>query len=302
MVTDMHVNRGMYMKLNAKCIVCNIQQAIKIADFLDVDDAKREEIMRRVLGYLKDVDFELSNPQIMKGTWDIITAELGNDNPYKNIKKFYNEEMLMMYDELKDIVKNSNDQFQAALKMAITGNLIDFGPSHKFNRDILVEMINNLDSQDMVVDDSQKLRRMLADANTLLYIGDNCGEIVLDKVFIEQIKHDFPNVEIYFGVRGNAIINDVTIEDANMVGMAEVAKIIESKDGAPGTILENTGEQFQKLFNDANVIIAKGQGNYESLSDVKREGLFLLFMAKCPVVAGYAGVDEMSILCMENAK
>ena len=290
------------MKLNTKCIVCNIQQAIRIAEFLDVDDKNRENIMRRVLGYLRDADYTLSNPQIMKGTWDIIVEEVGNDNPYKSIKKFYNEEMLIMYNELMEIVKNSKDNFQAALKMAITGNLIDFGPSHKFDRDILVEMINNLDSQNMVVDDSQKLKDMLAESQTLLYIGDNCGEIVLDKVFIEQIRDEFPKLEIYFGVRGKAIINDVTLEDAKMVKMEEVASIIESEDGTPGTILENTGERFREIFESADVIIAKGQGNYESLSDVKREGLFFLFMAKCPVVAGYAGVDEMSILCMENAK
>ncbi|KDR96786.1 hypothetical protein SAMN02745945_02832 [Peptoclostridium litorale DSM 5388] len=290
------------MKLNTKCIVCNIQQAIRIAEFLDVDDKNRENIMRKVLGYLRDADYGLSNPQIMKGTWDIIVEELGNDNPYKDIKRFYNEEMLMMYNELMGIVKSSKDSFQTGLKMAITGNLIDFGPSHKFDRDILIEMINNLDSQNMVVDDSKKLKDMLADSHTLLYIGDNCGEIVLDKVFIEQIKSEFPKLDIYFGVRGKAIINDVTLEDAKMVKMEEVASIIESEDGTPGTILENTGERFQKMFESADVIIAKGQGNYESLSDVKREGLFFLFMAKCPVVAGYAGVDEMSILCMENAK
>lgn len=140
----------------------------------------------------------------------------------------------------------------------------------------------------------------LKKADTLLYLGDNCGEIVFDKVFIEYLKDIFPNLKIFYGVRGRPIINDGTLEDAEMVGMREVAKVLDNGDGAPGTVIEDVREEFRRLFYGADIVIAKGQGNYETLSGTDREEVYLLFMAKCGVVAKKIGVETMSLIRMKS--
>jgi uncharacterized protein with ATP-grasp and redox domains len=289
------------MKINLKCLQCNIGQIIKVADIVDATENQKEWAARAVFEYLKDIDFSKSNPEIMSGTWKIITKGFDNEDPYKDIRIYYNNALMEVYDDIKKLVESSENRFKSGLMMAVTGNLIDFGANHNFSIDLLIEKLHMLESDNCLeIDHSDNLYEKLLNGKSLLYIGDNCGEIVLDKIFIEEIQREFPQIEVYFSVRGEPILNDVTMMDANMVRMSEVANVIESGDGAPGTVLSQTSAEFKKLFDNADVIIAKGQGNYESLSDVKREGLFLTLMAKCPVVSDCVGCTNMKCVCLEN--
>lgn len=289
------------MKMDIRCLQCNVQQMIKIADFTNVSEAQKEHVARQLFGYLKEVDFKKSNPEIMKGTWQIITEGFGTFNPYQTIKAQYNNGLLAMYEEMKELLKTSSNPFESALKMAAMGNIIDFGPSHSFSQEGLIKELKSLEDRKVFeIDNGEQLYQQLKNAKELLYIGDNCGEIVLDKLFIEVIGEMFPELDIHFSVRGMPILNDVTKVDAEMVGMNNVAKIIENGDGAPGTVLEQTSLEFQAKFNSADVVIAKGQGNYEGLSDMKREGLFLVLMAKCSLVSENIGVETMKCVCIEN--
>lgn len=137
-------------------------------------------------------------------------------------------------------------------------------------------------------------------AKSILYLGDNCGEIVLDKIFIELLSKEYPTCKVYYGVRGKPIVNDVTIEDALEVKMNEVATVISNGDGALGTVLKNTSTQFKQVFQQVDIVICKGQGNYEGLLGINKENVFFLFMAKCELVAKPVGVKTMSIVCMKN--
>lgn len=287
------------MKLNLNCILCNVKQVLTVTNLLTVDSTIQELIMREVLGYLQTTNYQRSNPEVIKGTWDIITQHLQNEDPYKEIKKYYNEAVMQMADQIQNLIQQSDDRFHTALKIAITGNLIDFAGNHEFDAAMLLEKINKIHKQPLRIDDSKKMYEKLKTTKTLLYLGDNCGEIVIDKIFIAYLQQIFPNLNVYFGVRGKPIVNDVTMEDAIAVHMQDVAEVISNGDGALGTVIENTSTAFKEIFYKADVIIAKGQGNYESLSEIDRSHLFFLFMAKCDAVAQSLQVANLSIVCAE---
>ncbi len=288
------------MNLNLDCILCNIKQVLTVTDLLKLDAANKEIIMRNVLGYLESADYKRSNPEVIGGTWDIITNHINDKNPYKEIKCYYNAELSNITGKVKELINQSQDQFDTALKIAITANLIDFAANHTFDEAMLLRKITTIHEQHLAINDSKELYEELKTAGTLLYLGDNCGEIVLDKIFIECIKQDFPNIKVYFGVRGKPIVNDVTIDDANMVKMQDVAEVISNGDGSLGTVIARTTTAFREVFYQADVIIAKGQGNFESLSEIDRGNIFFLFMVKCEAVASCLKIPKMSIICAEN--
>lgn len=290
------------MNLNLNCILCNIRQVLTVTELLNIEAAPREAIMREVLAYLHAADYRRSNPEIIGGTWKIITRHVKNENPYQAIKRYYNQELSKSAAAIKAMIQQSPDTFAAALKIAITANLIDFAANHSFDETMLLKRIAAVNEQSLAIDDSKSLYEKLKTADTLLYLGDNCGEIVLDKIFIEHIKKIFPQLTVYFGVRGKPIVNDVTLEDAQMVQMADVAEVISNGDDSLGTVINRTAEPFRRLFYQADVIIAKGQGNFESLSEIDRSQVFFLFMAKCEAVANALQVANLSILCAENRK
>lgn len=165
---------------------------------------------------------------------------------------------------------------------------------------MLKKKIVNIEELYLTIDDSKILYERLKSAKSIMYLGDNSGEICLDKLFIKYIKNEFPDINVYFGVRGKRIINDVSLEDAQIVGIHEVANVIENGDGSLGTVIERVSDEFREKFYDADVIIAKGQGNYESLSEIDKKNIFHLFMAKCENVSNSLGIKPMSIVCVEN--
>ena len=234
--------------------------------------------------------------------WKIICDLTNNNNPYKLLKNYYNNEMEKLHNEIVSIIEKSDNKFLTCLKIAIVGNLIDFAAKHTFSMDDLKNKIIDSKKIQLAVDHSMELYHKLKQAGSLLYLGDNCGEIVLDKIFIEYIKQIFPAIKIFYGVRGESIVNDVTKEDALMVNMNSAAEVIDNSDGSLGTLIEKTSELFKQIFYSADIIIAKGQGNYESLSTINRSGIFFLFMVKCEPISEVLNVETMSVVCMENVK
>ena len=240
--------------------------------------------MRRVLTYFSEVDFHQSPPAMGRDMHRIIRQFLHDADPYKKIKQRFNALMLENYPALREKVKNAPDSFNYALRLSIAGNIIDFGPNNSFD---INNTLQQAASVTLAIDHSQQLQAAIRHAGTLLYLGDNAGEIVLDRLFLETIQH--PNV--YFAVRGTPIINDVTTADAFQVGIDRIATVISNGDDTPGTILRHTSDQFRDIFDRADLIIAKGQGNYESLSG-RNENIYFLLMAKCDHVARHLGVSK----------
>ncbi|MFZ5517194.1 MAG: damage-control phosphatase ARMT1 family protein [Candidatus Zhuqueibacterota bacterium] len=266
------------------CVTCAIGSLVTLFEKGLVPEAKKDLTMRAVLKYFSDLEYKQSPPRIGKEMHRVIREVIGNDDPYKEVKAHFNQFLLDQLPELKQRVIAADDPFQLALRLAIAGNIIDFGPNEKFDIDATMEKAKSVSP---AIDDSEGLRRAISGATSILYLGDNAGEIVMDRLFLETIRH--PNV--YFAVRHSPIINDVTFEDARMVGIDRMATVISNGDNAPGTILENTSAEFQELFNGVDLIISKGQGNFEGLSVCQRNIYFLL-MVKCDHVGSFLKVKK----------
>ncbi|NJK96088.1 MAG: DUF89 family protein [Bacteroidales bacterium] len=216
-----------------------------------------------------------------------------NPDPYKDIKRLSNEQVLQMYPELKNTIRNSANPFQTALRLAIAGNIIDFGIDNQYD---LHTTINKVLTEQFAADDSQALHNEIAKAKTILYLGDNAGEIVFDKLFLELLKHP----DVYFAVRNQPIINDATIEDAKYIGMDKIAKVISNGYDAPSTILKHCSDEFLEVFHRADVIISKGQGNLEGLLGKTDKNIFYLLMVKCDVIANALGVKRGEFVVKRN--
>ena len=250
--------------------------------------------------YLARANYEGCTPESMGDLWQILLTHVGGGDPYGTIKSLCNQEAMKMVPATRDKIMRASDPFLIALKYAIAGNLIDYGLERPVSIEEQNQQIDSIASTAFSIDDSDALKDALIGAGTLLYLGDNAGEIVFDKLLIERIRQSYPAIDISFVVKGSPVLNDVTESDAREIGMDAVARIIDNGDCAPGTVLHRTSEAFRREFSAADVILSKGQGNYESLSGVEKAKLFFLFTAKCDTVCAEAGVPKLSIVCMEN--
>jgi len=272
------------MFISLECTPCIINSFLRLLQSDIFPDDLKEPAMRRLLAFLSEADYRQSPPALGREMHRMIRRELKDPDPYRKIKEKYNRMMLDLYSDFKEMINKSEDSFDVAMRLAIAGNVIDFGPQHQLD---VMDTINRVMGEKLSVDNSPNLRHDLEHANTLLYIGDNCGEIVLDKLLLKTINLS----KMYFAVRGGPVINDATIDDAKMVGMDKVAKVITTGDDAPGAVWESTSEEFKEVFNNADVIISKGQGNFEGLIDVP-QNIYFLLVTKCELIGKRIGTQK----------
>ena len=265
------------MKTYLECIPCIIDQTIKIARQLTQDEEKQELLLQKVLVTLSNISYQQSPPYLGREAHRVIRRVLDNHDPFLKLKREFNQVVRKLYPSLRDKVSNSSDPFACAIRLAIAGNIIDFGPPHHFE---LMKTIDQVLLKNPAIDDTASLKKDLEKASVILYLGDNAGETFFDKILIEQM----PAGGIYYGVRGSPVINDATSEDAYYAGLDQVAKIISNGSDAPGTILEDCSEEFKNIFDRADLVIAKGHGNYETLNEVKGKKFYFLLMVKCKII------------------
>jgi uncharacterized protein with ATP-grasp and redox domains len=272
------------MNTNLDCIPCIVNSFQSLLKSSELPDVTKQSAMRRLLAFLSGADYKLSPPAMGREMHRIIRRELNNPDPYQKIKEKNNQMMMDMYSDFKEMVRVSADPFDTAMRLAVAGNVIDFGPQHQFD---FMETINKVLHAEFAIDDSKKLKSDIESANTILYIGDNCGEIVLDKLFLETIRKQ----KMYFAVRSGPVINDATIDDAKKTGINSIANIITTGDDSPGVVWEYTSRQFKQIFKQADVIISKGQGNLEGLMEVAGNIYFLL-ITKCELIGNHVGTRQ----------
>jgi uncharacterized protein with ATP-grasp and redox domains len=238
--------------------------------------------------YSKEGD-GFSAPVFSRKLHTILKQYTNNPHPYKDAKKQSNDLILGMYPDLKEQILQSENPYEKALRFAIAGNIIDFAVSRDFDMQATIDKVLN---SDFAIDHSQELKQAISNANTVLYLGDNSGEIVFDKLFIENLMH--PN--LFYAVRGAPVINDVTMDDAKYVGMENVADVVSNGYDAPSTILEHCSTEFRDVFERADVIISKGQGNLEGLLGKTNKEVYYLLMVKCDVIAELLSVPVNSFV------
>ena len=275
------------MKTYLDCLPCFLQQTLRAGRIATDDEKIIKQLLDDVGMMLKDIPLDNTPPETGMLIYQKISQITGNKDPFKKIKKENIDKALYLYPEMKKLVDRSNDKLLTAIKLAIAGNVIDFGVNRAFDiKEEIAETVN----KKLVLKDYEDFKDALGKAKEILYIGDNAGEAVFDKILIEQLKKP-----VIYVVRGCPVINDVTFEDAVSIGIDKLARIISSGTPAPGTILKTCNPDFIKLFKSADMVISKGQGNYEGLSGEDRS-IFFLLKVKCHVIARNIGAKVGDVI------
>lgn len=264
-----------------------MQQAYRAAKIATKDEHLIKKVLDTFGEKIKDIPLENTPPETGKLIYKIVSEITGIKDPYAQIKKENIQEALELYSALKLIVNESNDRLLMAIRIAIAGNVIDFGVNKTFDMERDIETIIQ---QNFSVFDYKLFLDKLSASKSILYLGDNAGESVFDKILIEEL-----NKPVVYVVRETPIINDCTIHDAIDSGLDEVAEIISSGSTAPATIIKLCNAEFIKKYNSAELIISKGQGNYEGLS-CSDKPVFFMLKVKCPVIANDLQVEENDIV------
>ena len=279
------------MKTYFDCIACFVRQTVEAGRFAGLDDGKQEQLLRTVLKEVSGMHLTESPPMIAAKIHALIRGLCDGRDPYESVKARSNREALALYPELREEVAASEDPFETAVRFAMAGNIIDFGAAGDIPAETIRATFRKAREAKLPADHVCRLKEDAENAASILYIGDNAGEIVFDRLLVEQL----PEGRVTYAVRGNPILNDVTVADAETVRMGEVAKILDSGAAIPGIILDECSKSFQEAFHAADLIIAKGQGNYESMSEIEGPITFLL-MAKCGVLAEDIGCEVGSFV------
>lgn len=265
------------MKAYLDCIPCFFKQALQASRMATDNEQKQKRILDDLARELPGIPLGNPPPYTGRLIHRIVREISGCSDPYSKVKEEYNRKALALYPELKSIVNGAEDPLLEAIRVAIAGNVIDFGITSNFN---IEEELKRTLSQDFAILDYKQFREALSGTDEILYLADNSGETVFDRVLIEHLN----SYRVTYAVKEIPIINDATVEDAEFSGIGEIAEIVSSGSDAPGTILELCTPEFLKLYNMSRLIIAKGQGNYEVLSE-ERKPIFFLLKAKCPIIA-----------------
>ncbi|NJE30595.1 DUF89 domain-containing protein [Thermococcus sp. 18S1] len=284
------------MRIHYECIACAVNQAQKIAEMSTEDFEKRRRAMLFVARKLGELFSEDSIPAVSGGILFLeLYRFLGDDDPFNG----YKETSTRLARKVARDIGVPKD-FKAALKLAIAGNVIDFAVGYDPSK--MEEDIFGVTGEELRVDHSDELLRALENAGVLLYLTDNCGEVYFDRLLLEFIRRRFPGLRIYVAAKDGPIINDATVADLLEAGFNEFAEVISTGSRLPGTPLEHSSGEFRRIFNAADVIIAKGQANFETLSDLGDSRVFFLLKAKCPPIARELGVERGSLLCVRGGK
>jgi len=285
------------MRIFLDCIPCFVRQALDSARLVTDDEQIHEKVVREVLRLAADLDMSQSPPVIGQRIHRLIRKLICNNDPYHELKERFNRLALRMCAELEERVRTSEDPLETAVRLAIAGNIIDLGVKTSIKESDVEKIIRDCLTADFNSRQVEEFRNAVSRAEKILYLADNAGEIVFDRLLIEQL----PCEKVTVVVKGNPIINDATIEDADVAGLTRIVEVIDNGSDAPGTILESCSQAFRNRFAESDLVIAKGQGNYETLSDADKN-IFFILKAKCPVIARDLGceVGEMILRKSES--
>jgi uncharacterized protein with ATP-grasp and redox domains len=286
------------MKATPACVPCYLKQALSAAREITNDWEEQRRAVNEASKLLPQLSME--DTPAHNSTLVLWRAQevLGNDDPFLSKKRHYNHLALGMYSQLKSLVRSSSQPLSTALRVAAAGNVIDLGIMGGENVD-LVDVVNEVIAEGFAVDHCDEFEQRVSESTLLLYLLDNAGETVFDRVLIEELSTRGP--EITAVVKGRAILNDATMEDAEFAGLDRVCRLVSNGSPMVGTDLDSCSEEFRRLFAEADLIVSKGQGNFETLNETSRPILFVL-KAKCPEVGRELGVDMGDMVAKLNAR
>jgi uncharacterized protein with ATP-grasp and redox domains len=280
------------MKTYLECIPCFFKQALFAARAVTDDERDIKRVLDKIAKIIPDIPLNNPPPETGRLIHTAIRVLMDVHDPFKTYKDKSIKSALRLYGALKSEVEQSEDPLRTAVAIAIAGNVIDPGANQNF--DLEGEMKDVME-RPLSIDHYESFKRSMKNAQTVLYIGDNAGETVFDRILIETFQKN-----TIYAVRDIPIINDVTVENAQKSGIDRIARIISSGCGTPGTILKRCSPEFIDIFRTADIIVSKGQGNFEGLSDEKGR-IFFLLKVKCKVVARNLQAEEGGMI-LKNSR
>ncbi len=281
----------MIERLRPECINCLLKQLHKTPKETTSD--LKLEYMQRVLKVLAQAPKSASAPVLVRKINDIQKEIFGYEEDYSEIKKYFNQLMLEKEAAMQSKIEASKEPLKLAIQYAMTGNYIDFGALNSVEEEQLNKLFDQVKESDIHTEAYEALVRDLSTAKNMVYLTDNCGEIVLDKVLIRQIQKEFPNLNITVIVKGGAVLNDATMEDARQVGLDKLTTVIDNGNNIAGTCLEKLSEEAASILDHGDVIVSKGQANYETLRKCGKN-IYYIFMCKCEMFAKGFQVPKFS--------
>ena len=283
------------MKIFLDCIPCFIRQALDAARLATDDKRIHEQVIREVLVLAKDLDMSQSPPLMGQKIHRLIRDLVGIEDPYHDVKQQFNNAALQLYPKMRKYIIESKNMLETAIRLAIAGNIIDFGVNSKLQESELEKTISECLAAEFSGMQLKPFQQAVNEAEEILYIADNAGEIIFDRLLIEQL----PIEKVTVVVKGRPVINDATMEDAEVAGLPKVVEVIDNGSDGPGTILESCSQYFRDRFARADLVIAKGQGNYETLSEVNKN-IFFILKAKCPVISRDLDCEVGEMILLRN--
>ena len=298
------------MRTYLDCFSCFMDHGLGIARRSGLDEAAQREVLNRVAEMLPGFPPDATPPEMSLQINRMIREITGRTDPFTEEKRQSNRLALNAVPGVRELIARSEDPLRTAIEFAIAGNSIDLGVSSDLDISAALQQLVQDEETRIGAEDPANfalpaLRNDLARAvqgksgGTLLYLIDNAGEIVFDMLLIEQLQREYPRIRITAAVRHAPIINDATLSDAEEIGLTELVPVISSGSEAPGTPMAMVSDEFRDLFDSADVVISKGQGNYETLSDVERE-MYFLFKTKCKVIARHSGSQVGDIMLVHK--
>jgi len=282
------------MQMRNECAACILNQVIRVTEYLGMDKEKSDLIFKEALKKTFETGYSGMTPPLYSGKiYDAVSGLTGNKDPYKKLRKEQNDLVLDNIQFFRNRISVSDDPLFTSLFYSLLGNIIDYGGVEIFDTD---QIFSDIDGIEINVNDYDKLKERLVKAGSILIISDNAGEAVFDMLLMEQLKQKFPELKIIYGVRSGPAINDIIKEDAEYIGIGDHAEIIETGSTYAGTMISHSDPGFIEIYKSADIVISKGQGNFETLEMETEKDIFFVFKVKCRIVADHSGLPMNSLV------
>ena len=282
------------MKVKAGCVACLVRQGGTAAGLATDDLALQREVAAKIRRRIHRLSFDAPFPEFVRAVYSTVREMTGVADPYAAAKRETNRRALALLPGLRRRIADSPDPLHAAIRVALIGNIVDLGIGRDF--DLEGEVRRILGTNLLTVDDTPIFRKLLKDCHRILYVCDNSGEIAFDCLLVEQLK---ARCEVVASVKSGPIINDATMEDAEEVGLTSLVKVIETGSDRIGVDWRHVSPEFSKMFQSADIVLAKGQGNFETLDETPGE-IFFLLKVKCGEIASALGVSEGATIFLHS--
>lgn len=282
------------MLIDEACVGCIINQSMKVSSAINADEVLNEKLVSTVEMMSKDFSFSNNPPEIAADVYEKMAVIANKRDLYDEVKKLSTKKALSFIPLLKEKLLQSEDKLLTATKIAVAGNVIDLAAEVEFD---LEEELSKVFHTEFAHNDFTQLRSQLSKAKDVVILGDNVGEHIFDYLFLEVLQELYPKIRFSYFVRGNVIINDVTMEEAKEAGFHQICNLVDSGVNTPGFVYQRATKEAQKLFDSADLVISKGMGNYECLSPTHREEICFLLKVKCGVVANSLSQEIGDLIC-----